>query len=350
MNYFIFFDEFIRSKYIVKIANRNQRMNIFNARFFITRIVKSFFLLPSAVVFLIQIINLRNFSTVIYRPSAKLPISFYKHENTLVINGFLDVRNCRSENVQYIYFHSIYAFSNFGLDHLWRYLLNRNAVKRLILMTDYGQDHFLGLCVAQNLNKRVWCVQHGLFPFINNKDLDGLDADINLVSSESQKRILRGSGYEKKIIIENSLFGGNNGKIERSKNFRLVFVGCGYNYTPDYEEVVLRLLEKLLLSLESKINLIYRPHSRDSAILKKIISIGIPIEIGWASDYKNPENRFFIGVKSTYMIEAQNSGALVFLLNADDLPKYFTKGDISVEIKEININQINSYIIHYEQN
>jgi hypothetical protein len=179
--------------------------------------------------------------------------------------------------------------------------------------------------------------------------LDGYDCDVNIVSSKYQKEILRNTGYLGKIIIFNRLFKNyytmQSSKDKWQSNGKpIIFVGPGYSYDKDLESYVVNILIQLKKILKYDYKLIYRPHPRDLHIVKKLIQLGIPCENNLSSSYHNDVNFVFIGVKSTFLIEAQNFGKKVFLLRGSIFPQYFAQGEIELEIDLNNLDKIRNHL------
>jgi hypothetical protein len=324
--------------YRKKISRRNLRIKGFGFRFFIPRYLKSLLLLPS-VAGLLSILFLGKHRTILYRPDARHLHLFQDWSKVLVIGSYSDARWANKQGYDFFHFSPIYTACNFGFSP-WRLLLRVTGAKRVFVATDYGLDQYLAIFASAETKLKVWCVQHGLFPASNNQDLDGLDAHVNIVASIFQEKILRQAGYKGKIIVEQRLFQRNSasqqfdGLLQWNANGRkVVFVGAGYNHDPAAEERIFDLILKLKESLPACI-LVYRPHPRDSAILKKLATIGLQIERDEASAIEGDKNLVFIGIKSTYLLEAQNFGKCAILVTGESIARYFEPGEIAFEISD----------------
>lgn len=341
----------LMGKYYQKLKRRDARISGFLKKFLLHRLVKSLISIPSALL-LIFVIFLKKKNTVLYRPN---PRNLHQLENlnkdTLVIGTKKDNHWATKAGFSYFPFYPIYSLSNFGLMWPWLSLLGIVRPKRIFIWTDFGLDQFLAIETARRVGIKVWCIQHGLFPVENNCDLDGLDSNVNIVSSESQKRILIASGYKGKVVVFKHLFGEailpSFVDLERTLpgGMRtLVFVGAGYTHKPELEDKIVELLRTLASLLRSNYKIIYRPHPRDSNIKLKIKQLGVECVSGAASSYENSQNMIFLGIKSTFLIEAQNSGKLVFLITGNWIPKYFEAGEIHNELPIEMLGDIKDYI------
>lgn len=170
------------------------------------------------------------------------------------------------------------------------------------------------------------CVQHGYFPVSHAGDLDGLNADIYIVRSEAQKKILLDEGFSGKFLI----------KKVNSKNFTdndlitgLVIVGPGFRHNSEAENVIFEIA-RLAKNNFSK-TIFFRPHPRCSNSLKnKILSLGIKIDKSNLTDVDCPNRNIFIGIKSTMLLDAQEIGHKSILVEHPSAPKFFPPGEINI--------------------
>lgn len=340
-------------RYKKKLACRNSRMPGFVRKFILTRLIKSLFLLitfPS----LICLIRLRSVDTILYRPDNRHLKLFEGKNNILVIGSRKDARWAADNKLSFCYFHPFYAFSNLGFSFLWTLIFHLVKPKRIVVWTDYGLDQFLAIFRARCSGVRVWCYQHGLFPSNNCGDLDGMDADINVVSSVHQANILRRSGFFGGVRICDQLFSNVLGVTKKTNDGWIasgrpvIFVGPGFSHDPIAERHLLSLLKDLKKILGCGYTLIYRPHPRDKSIFDKLKSFGIPYVSDETTFYTNPSARVFIGVKSTLLLESQNVGDLVILLTSKRFPKYFESGEIFHEIDADDLGQILYFLTELE--
>lgn len=341
----IFFSSFWVFRYAAKMSRRGTRLPGFPFKFLAPSFLKAIITLPTIPFFFCSLIFFRKNRTIIYRPDYRHLDILSNLKNILVIGDFADRSWAKKNGYDFIFFHPFYSLSFFGLGFCWRLAFIRIRPKRILFSTDYGLDQYLSIEIARRLHIYSWCFQHGLFPSQNNNDLDGSDCDINFVSSKFQSDILKRSGYIGKVQICDQLFFNENSAIDskiswESNGRPVIFVGCGYSFNPDLELKIVDLLNNLKNILEPRCKIIYRPHPRDKNILKKIEAIGVPCEFSKATSFLNKQNFVFIGIKSTFLYEAQNAGRKVFLLVSDDFPKYFDRGEIALEINTNNLNLI----------
>lgn len=342
--------------YLVKITNREKRLPGFAFNFCIKRFFKALLLLPT-VPLILKLLFMGKYKTIIYRPDKRHLDFFSSYRNILIIGDSADRKWASRHKVDFLYFYPIYSLTNIGLVSVWDFIFYQFNSKRIVINSDFGLDQFLALSSAKSLNMKSWCIQHGLFPAENNQDLDGYDADINVVTSTHQLDILKNAKYTGEIKVCNQLFtipllqfSDINKNIESwDNNHRpIIFVGAGYTFNNELESEIFHCLQTISNSLKNKYSLVYRPHPRDNKIIDKARSIGYASLSNYESSYLNPNNLVFIGVKSTFMLEAQNAGKLVFLISSDRFPKYFNEGEITREVKldelfKVDI-QIQSYI------
>ncbi len=166
-----------------------------------------------------------------------------------------------------------------------------------------------------------------------------MHADVNVVSSAHQRDILLASRYGGKIVVYDGVFGDrilglslNSMKSWSDSGKKVIFVGAGYIHDTRLEDAVVRLVKVLKQSLGRGYTLIYRPHPRDSGIKAKLRDAGVAVVPGNGSAIDNDETFVYVGIKSTYLLEAQSAGKLVFLIRGDEFPKYFHQGEIRNEL------------------
>jgi len=333
-------------KYKEKLILRNYRIQNFIPRFILLRLLKSIVLIPLLPLLIIVFLK-KSKKTIIYRPDIRHRNNLNSLKDALVIGALSDMKWAKENNYSFFPFYPIYTLSNFGFTFAWRFVFNFIMPKRILVWTDYGLDQYLATHTAKKLKIRSWCIQHGLFPSDNNKDLDGLDAEINVVSSIYQRNILEKAGFEGKTVIFDKLFIYEADGIPPVKHIDwidagkpIVFVGAGYTHNNNLEMKVLLLLEELKSSLGNQFKIIYRPHPRDAEIKNQVNKLKIKISAGPDSSFENPTNYVFLGIKSTFLVEAQNANRLVILLKGPDFPKYFENGEIKNELDCKNIKKL----------
>lgn len=337
-------------EYVEKLRRRNQRIPGFVTRFLIPRFLKSLPLLAS-VPLLIRVAFLRQCRTVLYRPNPRNLTALSRLRGVLVIGGRSEREWARENGFGFLPFYPLYALSNFGIGLAWRLIYNVARPKRLLVWTDYGLEHYIGIRLARRYGVRSWCVQHGLFPVENNSDLDGMHADVNVVSSGYQRDILLASGYGGKVVVCDEVFGErilqlslNSMQSWSKSGKKVVFVGAGYIHDPHLEDSIFRLVKVIRQGLDRSHTLIYRPHPRDAGIKTKLRDAGVTVVSGHGSAIENDENFVFVGIKSTYLLEAQNVGKLVFLIRGEEFPSYFHEGEIRNEISTGRLSMLGESI------
>lgn len=308
--------------------------------------------MPSLIL-LPGILFLPKCKTLIYRPDRRHRTHLDCLEGVVLVIGTVsDWRWARRQGYHFYHFAPLYTASNFLLSIVWDCFFSRTAAKRAFVWTDYGLDQYM-LLQAKSGTK-VYCVQHGLFPATNNSDLDGMDADVNIVVSQYQKTILRRAGYPRRILIFEPLFRHGTDKNSgewlnewKCNGSKVIFVGAGYNHNPDYEDNLVSLIQALRDTISNSFSLVYRPHPRDRAILEKLKKLDIKVEHGEGSSINQNMNLVFVGVKSTYLLEAQMMGKLSILIQGEHFPRYFEPGEIKYEIHDSSIESIFDIIKRY---
>ncbi len=333
------------SAYREKLSRRDERVANFSRRFLVSRAFKTLVLFPTLPI-LLMLFVFKPRATILYRPDPRHVQLMDGLSSVLVIGRWSDRVWTRQYGYAFFPFYPIYVLCNLGCSVVWTWLIKKIEPKRILVWTDYGLDQYLAIMVSNHYKVKVWCLQHGLFPFQNNKDLDGLDAHVNVVCSIFQKDILRRAGFVGKVILCEELFGDRTKQTTKEdveaweqSNNPIVFVGAGYSHDDDAESRIVRLMVELSMVVAGKYKLIYRPHPRDHMILKKLELANISCISGTESAYESKGNLVFVGVKSTYLLEAQNAGRIVILITGAEFPRYFESGEIR---REINYKQLDS--------
>ncbi len=300
---------------------------------------------------LIKVMFLNRCRTILYRPNPRNLARLSGLHNVLVIGGRSEREWARKNGFGFVPFYPIYALSNFGVGFAWRLIYSHVRPARLLVWTDYGLEHYIGIQLASRYGVSTWCIQHGLFPAENNSDLDGMHADVNVVSSVYQRDILLASRYGGKVVVCDGVFGDrilglspNSMKSWSDSGKKVVFVGPGYTHDTRLEDSVLRLVKVIRQELGCGYTLIYRPHPRDSGIKAKLCDAGVAVVPGHGSAIENDETLVYVGIKSTYLLEAQSAGKLVFLIRGDEFPKYFHPGEIRNELSAGRLSMLGEAI------
>ena len=205
--------------------------------------------------------------------------------------------------------------------------------REIIMTTDISISNYNIMKLAPEHVKKI-CVQHGFFPIDNRKDLDGLNSDSYIVRSQSQARTLKAAGYTGAIVVTPF----NHRIINQSKKpLMIIFVGPGFGHSQAFENIIIEILS-IIKNYDAN-NLIYRPHPRCSKwLLEKLNSMSIEIDCTDKTEINSDVGQFFVGVKSTMLIDAYEIGHEVLLIEDTRLPKYFSKGEFkrTATIRELD--------------
>lgn len=197
--------------------------------------------------------------------------------------------------------------------------------EKVIFSTDINIANYNILKELPNRKLKV-CIQHGYFPVSHAGDLDGLNADIYVVRSEAQKRILLDEGFSGKFLIKKV-----NSKIFTDKDLikDVVIVGPGFKHNIEAENVILEIA--LLIKKKFSKTIFFRPHPRCSnSLKKKILTLGIKIDKSSLTDVHCLNRNIFIGIKSTMLLDAQEIGHKSILIEHPCAPKFFPPGEINI--------------------
>ncbi len=337
------------SDWYTRTLRRNSRMPGFFVKFYLFRLTKS--LLAIYGIFLLGRMKIKIFEDskfVIYNPNIKNLNYFKKHHNSqsvflvpqqrtnvFIKNGLITLP------IEPIFFLAN-LFGPLGLFPFRKFFTN----KYIILNSDFGIDEISLVYICNYFNSTTICLQHGLYPFENSNDLDGIFCSQIIVKSQDQVEILRSVGYTKPIDVSHDLFQNYpEGNIVEwiSNGFPIIFVGSGYLTNRFLRESYISLLiEVKNIFLHRKI--IYRPHPREAKEIPREISDIFEVDYGNFSSLNNPSNYIYIGIKSTMLFEAAMSGRKVFIYESSNFPSYFKRGllptfnnlnDLAYEVNKI---------------
>ena len=207
--------------------------------------------------------------------------------------------------------------------------------REIIMTTDINIANYNIMKLAPEHSKKI-CVQHGFFPIGNRKDLDGLNSDSYIVRSESQARTLKAAGYTGAIEV----IPFNQRTIKHSKKPKLIiFVGPGFGHSKAYENRIVEIIN--IIKNYKSYNLIYRPHPRCSKwLLDKLNNLSIEIDCKDKTQISSVVRQFFVGVKSTMLMDAYEIGHEVLLIEDAKLPKEFSEGEFESTATIRDLGQI----------
>lgn len=186
----------------------------------------------------------------------------------------------------------------------------------------------------------VICMQHGYIPYHTVGDIDGLNCDKYIVRNLQQAGLLQQHGFKGQYILYNPI------KICNFQNFKLdtlIFIGPGYSHNKDYERKIYSIVTTLSCLVGGKIA--YRPHQRCSSdLVNQLEQASVTISRNDETSLSHEVRKFFVGVKSTMLLDAQELGHEVVLIESEVLPKYFADGVIkkvvtSESLKSLNENE-----------
>lgn len=304
-------------------------MPYFYRKFHFPRVLKSVMLLPIALAYLLVMPNLEG-RTVVYRPKKGERKGLLNWNNVLLFGGYDDFLFAKKNGIVFYPFFMFYSLLNLR----WFYLVERcfsfRSPKRVIVFSDMGLDSVAFSCFSKKYSFNLWCFQHGLFPAEHSGVLDGDVSSINVVNSNSQKLILKENGYHGRIICSPGFFHKYDRPVFSewvNQSKPIVFIGPGYIENVDHKSRLDFILTNIRQILPSEYRLLYRPHPREdtrhfSNLVRGLVAKDEDTCISCQS------TMIYIGIKSTLLYEAQQSGRLSILIEDADFPKYFKDGEI----------------------
>lgn len=339
----------IKKKYFNRIKRKSMIMPYFYRKFHYPRLVKSIILFPIAFIYYLVAPNIKD-RTIVYRPQKKDRQAVLKWKNVLLMGNYNDFIFAQKNGIPFYHFLTFYSLLNMKCFNLIERLFNFNSPRRIVVFTDIGLDTVAFSYFSTKYGFNLWCFQHGLFPAENTGVLDGDASSINVVNNNLQKTILKETGYMGRIISSPNFFHKYDRPVISEwikHNKPIIFIGPGYIENVDLKNKIDKILTSIRNILPSEYRLLYRPHPREnfgnhSNIVRDLLGKDKETSI----DSKS--TMIYIGIKSTLLYEAQQSGRLSILIEDPDLPKYFKEGDIYEVITTNSIHslmeKINAFI------
>ncbi|MDB9900859.1 hypothetical protein OAD37_03605 [Gammaproteobacteria bacterium] len=280
--------------------------------------------------------------TIVYRPKKNERKALLGWNNVLLMGGYDDFLFAKKNGISFYPFITFYSLLNLNFFYFVEQIFSFNLPKRVIVFTDIGLDSVALSYFSKKYGFHLWCFQHGLFPADHGGVLDGDVSSVNVVNSNSQKQVLKDTGYKGKIISSPNFFHQYDRPLISEwikHNKPVVFIGPGYIENLDYKNRIDDILTSIHHALPSDHTLLYRPHPREnvqnySSVVRRLVAKDEETTINSQS------TMIFIGIKSTLLYEAEQSGRLSILIEDADLPKYFKDGEISRVIMSHSIHSL----------
>ena len=329
-------------RWAMRSRRRSVRFNNFFFNFYVLRFIKSLFSLY--YFFLAQDEIKGTYANLVFRPN-KININYYLKlgkENTLILGNKFHRKYYEDYGFNFCDHGLYYSTLNLYISYKFKNLLITRGIKKLYLTTDYGVDDFLAINICKKLKIPTVCIQHGFIPLEHLNDIDGFFCDSIVVQNYSQRSIIQDAGYTGIISVYQDLFSSTTQKPNYKSwllNKNIIFIGPGYT-----DGFLRKSLEQLLIEvselLKNDFNLIYRSHPRELYLRQKDLYFGFKVFNDDSSSILNSENIIFLGVKSTYMIQAQAADRIVILIENKKMPSYFSESDIHVRSELLNLKDI----------
>lgn len=327
--------------YSKRIKKQKLRMPFFYRKFHYPRVIKSIMFLPFALVLYLVMPNISG-RTIVYRPKKSEQKASLKWKNVLLFGGYDDFLFAKKNGISFYPFCMFYSLLNLKLFYLVERSFGFNSPKRVIVFSDMGLDTVAFSCFSKKYRFNLWCFQHGLFPAEHSGVLDGDVSSINVVNSSSQELILKETGYQGKIICSPDFFHKYDRPVFSewvNQSKPIVFIGPGYIENVDHKNKIDVILTSIRQILPSEYRLLYRPHPREDARnFSNLVGGLVAKDEDTCISCKS--TMVYIGIKSTLLYEAQQSGRLSILIEDADLPKYFKDGEISRVIDSRSIHSL----------
>jgi hypothetical protein len=184
-------------------------------------------------------------------------------------------------------------------------------LKYLIIDSD-GLPYKRALCLLlQALEKKVVCLQHGIFPD-PYQGIDGSLCDLNLVIDANQKAVFLNSGLKESALV--LLSGVSNEKNEYIyyKEVRPTLVLIGEGWLSHDQERHLKyksFLKKIKQQLKDlNIRVVFRPHPSERFLFWEYWDL-LPIETAKRSQKIFPWN-IYLGTSSSLLVDSVKIGAV----------------------------------------
>ena len=215
---------------------------------------------------------------------------------------------------------------------LWIFIIKVMRLQlplKVFVKSDFIRSLFEIGVIFRQIGVTTATIQHGLFPYRNKGDLDGISLDEVVVWTPSQQRILRRAGFEGVIKCldlgkQGSVITGGKQQVEVDKNTRIIFVGPGFEHDSTLENAIYNVVETLVATYPDKVR--YKPHPRCSEWIRERINAVCPLL--YPTEAELSPDHIYVGVKSTLLFESQLAGIPTVLLENDHFPKYFEDGEI----------------------
>lgn len=184
-------------------------------------------------------------------------------------------------------------------------------LKYLIIDSD-GLPYKRALCILfQALEKKVVCLQHGIFPD-PYQGIDGSLCDLNIVIDSNQKTVFMNSGLKESVLVLLS-------EVTKEKNQSIfykevspavILVGEGWLSHDRERHCKYKLfLKKIIQHLkELNIRVVYRPHPSERFLFWEYWDL-LPIETAKRSQNIFPWN-IYLGTTSSLLVDSAKRGAV----------------------------------------
>jgi hypothetical protein len=247
------------------------------------------------------------------------------------------------------------ALLNFFSTQFSRKLAKMKHLKFLLLDSD-GLPYKRAICLlSQMAEKKVVCIQHGIFPD-PVEGIDGSLCNLNLVIDPNQLRVFLDSGLSKdalKLLSDVSIETFNSLRMENIKP-KIILVGEGW-VSHDYRRhhLYMTSLKRLKSDLYAMgIDVRYRPHPSERCSFWTYYDI-MPIEFSKRSKNIYPWN-IYIGTMSSLLVEAVKIGAQsIQITDLFPLQENYEKygviqsaiKDVGNKIEDLNLPKIISNVV-----
>lgn len=325
---------FILWQWLIRSRRRNARMPGFYWRFYFLKFIKSIACLSRLYLMRhYQLFSSENFDTIVYNPSLK-NIRYFKNRDskrTIFLVKLKNISYYSKVGLTAIPIEPVFCLANiFGLIGLVPFAIMFRG-KEVILNSDFGLDEISLVIFARITNGKTVCLQHGLFPANNLNDLDGTFCNQVIVKSYDQVSIINLSGFCGDVIVAEDLFEeyplADINKWRR-QGCPIIFVGSGYFVNPNLRHYYTQLLLEIR-DIFNERQVIYRSHPREKKYIPDEVRLRYIIDDTERSSLSEPSNYLFIGIKSTMLYEAANSGRAVFIFESKKFPVYFKSGSLN---------------------
>jgi hypothetical protein len=226
---------------------------------------------------------------------------------------------------------------------------------RYLMIDSDGLPYKRALClILRGLEKKVVCLQHGIFPN-PFPGIDGSLCDLNLVIDPDQLSVFLKSGLKESALI---LLGAVSKESLESIRInsvrpRVILVGEGWvSHDLERHYAYKALIKKLKKQLsEVNISTVYRPHPSERFSFWTYWDI-LPIEFSKRSKNIFPWN-VYIGTMSSLLVEALKAGATAIQIIdlfplQENYEKYGAIQSVTMDVKE-KLQELNMQNILHNQ-